>query len=179
MRLIFNIFISLLLLNSALAEYVITPDHQGGDCLQIGVWDRVSGMCMLNDDITDPILMLGNNLILEGMGFRIDALGAIAGVRVIDGNNIIIRHLYIQHAPTGILVEHSSYVEIRDNTIYSGEFPDASPQDTDSGIRISGKSIKVIDNRIRGFRRGIQIRGSAIELIDNDVAGNAVGVALP
>jgi len=129
-------------------------DETGGDCDEIGNWDKTSSTCFLNSDleINDQILMNNiNGVTLDGQGYHIVGDGLSDGIYIGNSNNVKVVNVQISNTRNGIFLNNSSNNTIANNTIV---------WNTEHGIwTINESHNNIIKNNLSGFnlQHGISI----------------------
>ena len=174
-------FSSIISLNYAYAELSISDDSTGGDCTKIGTWNSASKTCTLTKDVTEKIIINGNNIILDG-NFHLLDTSALPGYSISSTkNNIIIKNFMIK-GEEGIELQSTIGSKISNNDL-TGSYKQYDYGD--HGISISAKDSIIENNIINKFRTGLRLGGNCSgddcnNIQDNNlIDGNKIFAIVP
>ena len=74
---------------------------------------------LFTDDNHDSLIVEKDNIVVDGLGHRLEGGGSGNGIRLSDRINVTIKNVDIRRFDFGINVYNSSYIEILGNIIYN------------------------------------------------------------
>ncbi|MCX6753571.1 MAG: right-handed parallel beta-helix repeat-containing protein, partial [Candidatus Nomurabacteria bacterium] len=120
----------------------------GGNCNLVGSWDISTKTCILNDDISGPITISGNDITLDGNNHILKMGGSErTGISVSGSSNVTIKNLNIEYFTNSIVFQSVSNSTIQNVKINNpGSY----------GLFMQGGSgNKFLDSTITGGYMGI------------------------
>jgi len=169
--------IGLYALPDAFAELTITDDATGGDCSTVGTWDAGTRTCTFTSDVSESIVIMVNNLTLNGNGHTLDSPASNhnqicnsngqyydekSGISFNAKTNIVIKNFTIKNFCDGIKFANSINNSILDNTFI---------ENWASGVYLGNSNDSIISNNVftnNGYH------GVVIDYANNDIISNNV-----
>lgn len=161
--------VSLVFNSPAFGERFDIRDNQtGGDCNDIGFWEKTSKTCNMTRDLPmgDQIRISSDDVTLNGMDHHIYGDGIISGVYIPDRVNVKVSNLFISNAENGIFLNNSSNNIIENIT---------SVWNTQHGIyMIHNSNNNLVKNNSIGYsiEHGISIAESDNNKFENNFVTN-------
>jgi parallel beta-helix repeat protein len=152
-----------------------------GDTIYIGADGTVDGTDKLYRDgnvytftgnIYDPIVVVRDNIVVDGAGYTLQGNGSYTGIRLQERNSVTVRNVEISGFSTGIMLGGSSNTIIGNNITNNDNGFDI--QAYSSYNTVSGNSIR--NNNDYGIRLGYLADGNNIH--GNTIANNINGIWL-
>ncbi|UCF15494.1 MAG: right-handed parallel beta-helix repeat-containing protein [Phycisphaerales bacterium] len=137
----------------AFATKYIRDDETGGDATSIGIWDRPTKTCIMNQDVSETIAIVDDGITLDGAGHTVTGGVSGNGVYLERRTRVIVKNLTVQGFHNGILVEGTQNEHSTRNTVTNNVINSYS-----SGIRLDYCSNnEVTGNTVSGCTIGTGI----------------------
>ncbi len=167
---------------------VIFIDDDGGECNEIGLWDRNSRTCLLTQDVEKYIHIIGSNLTIDGNGHHvqlkkenymrnltIDNKQSDTSTILVLGNNIVIKNMRIegfsirfnqinQLDSYGISCRQTEEIQIKDSEIFN------------HAVGIACNNAEIKNNKIFSNRQALIVKNCQISY--NIISDNYIGMNL-
>ncbi|WP_418791687.1 right-handed parallel beta-helix repeat-containing protein [Phosphitispora sp. TUW77] len=163
---------------SASEEPPVEPAHlyvylgNNGWSEPVGTWDSVNRTATLTQDVTGTIIIMANEITLEGNGHTVSGDGNSAGIQVSMHGYITVRNVQMENHRYGILMNYA-YDSIVENNVVSN---------TDYGFYLfESRRNTVSENQSYDNTYGVSLveLSDDNQIIGNEIYSNDYGVDLP
>lgn len=150
----------------ARAALVIRDDATGGDCTAVASWNPATRTCRLTADLSAPVVLESDGLILDGAGFEISGTTTTVGVSAIGRSAVTVRGARITGCHRGVELLGGSGNRVEGCVLSSNR----------TGLHVEGSTgVDLAGNTIQASNNAVILLGSAgAELEDCRITDNTI-----
>lgn len=138
---------------------ILIPDQ----CSDCGIWDEETSTCTLTQDLTESVVIIADNINLDGNGHIIKGEGTGDGILLWEKKNVTIKNCVISNFYYGIYLAHSANNKLLNNHISNNNL---------NGIKLRASSGNTINgNTVNSSKYGINL-GQGFDPHANPIPSN-------